>query len=54
MCQDPCTIGGICGVNTQCHASDHKAICSCIPGYNGDPLRQCSRSEYCLRIFQFM
>lgn len=46
MCQDPCTIGGVCGVNTQCHVEDHKAVCSCIPTYTGSPLHQCSRSKY--------
>ncbi|XP_046671759.1 aggrecan core protein-like isoform X1 [Homalodisca vitripennis] len=34
-CVDPCD--GRCGNNTECHARDHIAACSCLPGYSGHP-----------------
>ncbi|CAG2101907.1 unnamed protein product, partial [Medioppia subpectinata] len=43
FCQSPCSIGGMCGVNTICRAEKHEAQCSCLPGYTGDPLRQCTK-----------
>ncbi|RWS29323.1 hypothetical protein B4U80_00125, partial [Leptotrombidium deliense] len=43
FCQNPCNIGGMCGVNTICRAEKHEAQCTCIPGYTGDPLRQCTK-----------
>ncbi|UYV71427.1 dp [Cordylochernes scorpioides] len=46
VCQNPCAVGGVCGVNTQCHPANHQAVCSCLPSYTGDPLRQCMRVEH--------
>ncbi|KAI2804698.1 hypothetical protein BLOT_003686 [Blomia tropicalis] len=43
LCQSPCNIGGMCGVNTICRAERHEAQCSCLPGYTGDPLKQCTK-----------
>lgn len=43
LCQSPCNIGGMCGVNTICRAERHEAQCSCMPFYTGDPLKQCSK-----------
>lgn len=34
-----------CGVNAQCLSSQHRAICSCAPGYEGNPHIECSPSE---------
>lgn len=51
-CADPeiCTRGTCivachveqCGINAQCTSSTHRAICSCAPGYEGNPLIECS------------
>lgn len=38
-CQDPCP--GTCGLNAKCNVVNHNPICSCPPGYNGDPFRHC-------------
>lgn len=38
-CKDPCP--GTCGLNAKCHVINHNPICSCPPGYNGDPFRHC-------------
>jgi len=39
-CKNPCD--GACGVNAQCEARNHGAVCSCPGGYKGDPFYQCS------------
>lgn len=39
-CRDPCP--GTCGVNAQCQSINHLPICTCIPGYTGNPFMHCS------------
>ena len=34
-CRDPCP--GVCGPAAQCDVDNHSAVCSCQPGYTGDP-----------------
>ena len=45
-CKTPCG-PGICGVNAECNAINHNAICSCLPGYQGapDPFTRCGLSK---------
>jgi len=38
-CQDPCR--DVCGLNAICQVVNHNAICSCPPGYYGEPKQQC-------------
>ena len=38
-CKDPCP--GTCGTNANCKVFNHSPICSCIPGYTGDPFVRC-------------
>lgn len=38
-CTDPCP--GSCGQNAQCSVINHLPICSCLPGYEGDPFVSC-------------
>ena len=38
-CRDPCP--GSCGANADCRVVSHNPICSCPPGYTGDPLESC-------------
>ncbi|KAF0298053.1 Neurogenic locus notch 1 [Amphibalanus amphitrite] len=38
-CIDPCP--GTCGAFTQCVVRAHNPICTCLPGYIGDPFRGC-------------
>lgn len=38
-CVDPCP--GTCGTNANCHVRNHSPICSCAPGYTGDPFSRC-------------
>lgn len=48
-CEDPCA--GSCGFNALCSTLNHKPICSCIEGYEGDPYAGCSMraSKYQLK-----
>ncbi|KAK0166733.1 hypothetical protein PV327_004222 [Microctonus hyperodae] len=32
---------GVCGINAHCDAKNHVPICSCPPGYSGDPFKSC-------------
>ena len=43
-CRDPCA-DNPCGVNAECRAITHHAICSCPSGYKGDGLDTCSPLE---------
>jgi hypothetical protein len=38
-CSDPCP--GTCGQNARCNVVNHNPICSCSPGYTGDPFSRC-------------
>lgn len=38
-CQDPCP--GTCGQNAKCQVINHNPICSCSPGFTGDPFSRC-------------
>ena len=38
-CLSPCP--GICGLNTQCRVVNHSPICTCNPGFTGDPFTRC-------------
>lgn len=42
-CVDPCP--GTCGLNAQCHVINHSPLCSCNPGYTGDPFYRCTREQ---------
>ena len=46
-CTNPCTIPGVCGKNTDCHARDHLQTCSCKAGFTGDANFGCSSISYC-------
>lgn len=38
-CKDPCP--GTCGLNAKCQVINHSPICSCNPGFTGDPFTRC-------------
>lgn len=42
-CIDPCP--GTCGLNARCQVTNHNPICSCSPGFTGDPFEQCMLEE---------
>lgn len=35
-----------CGINAQCLSKNHRGMCSCAPGYVGNPHIECSPSKY--------
>lgn len=37
ICRNPCN----CGNNAECFIRDHRPVCSCLEGYDGDPYRAC-------------
>lgn len=39
-CRDPCK--GSCGFNAQCLVVNHQPVCTCIPGFQGDPFSGCN------------
>merc|ERR1711976_658288 len=49
-CKDSCQ--DACGVNAQCKALNHGAICSCPNGYVGDPLTACRAARNPSSSFQ--
>jgi hypothetical protein len=39
-CRDPCP--GACGINAACRVTGHNPVCSCVPGYTGNPYQNCN------------
>lgn len=46
ICQDPCK-HFLCGENAICTSSNHRAQCSCRPGFIGDPFHMCLDPDEC-------
>lgn len=42
-CTNPCP--GMCGTNAQCQVINHNPICTCNPGFTGDPFTRCLKTE---------
>lgn len=42
-CSDACL--GTCGINSRCEVINHSPICSCMPGFSGDPFSNCVTVE---------
>lgn len=42
-CLDPCV--GSCGFNTDCKVQNHRPMCQCYEGYEGDPFSGCAKGE---------
>lgn len=45
-CADPCI--SACGQNARCQVVNHNPICSCSPGYTGDPFIRCVSQRKCM------
>lgn len=48
-CVDPCI--GTCGQHARCNVVGHNPICSCSPGYTGDPFIRCIVQRKCMRLY---
>lgn len=44
-CVDACA--GNCGSNAQCQTVNHVPLCTCAPGYTGDPFTRCVIADPC-------
>lgn len=42
-CRNPCT--GSCGINAQCTVQNHRPLCVCNNGFEGDPFSGCTPVE---------
>ena len=51
-CQDPCS-SNTCGINAQCKAVNHRALCVCLIGYVGDPYSICEERKIDCNCFSF-
>lgn len=40
-CVNPCANGNPCDRSAECRVENHRAVCSCPPGYIGDPFVNC-------------
>ncbi|KAJ8890120.1 hypothetical protein PR048_009627 [Dryococelus australis] len=46
QCSNPCAEGVFpCGKNALCRVSEHRAVCLCPDGFQGEPTQTCSRYE---------
>jgi len=45
QCLDPCAKGQPCGENALCKVSDHRLLCLCPDGYQGEPTQKCTQYE---------
>ncbi|KAK7008174.1 hypothetical protein SK128_009294 [Halocaridina rubra] len=43
MCENPCYFNqrSVCGESAVCNVKNHQPVCSCPPGYDGNPLTEC-------------
>lgn len=44
-CVNPCA--GVCGQNAECSVVNHQPMCTCLPGYSGDPFVSCFVDSKC-------
>ena len=44
-CVNPCYTT-TCGVNAECRVNNHRAVCICVPGYEGDPYEICEERKH--------
>ena len=55
-CVDPCVEQDPCARDAFCKVDTHQALCSCPPGYTGDPYVRCNprecRPSFCFCIFR--
>lgn len=47
MCKIACLVGKPCGDNSVCTSIDHKSVCECQPGFDGDAKVGCTAIDYC-------
>lgn len=48
-CVDPCV--GVCSSNAECFVVNHSPLCTCLPGYTGNPSIGCYEIPRCTFFF---
>lgn len=48
-CRDPC-IPEQCAATAICRVNNHRAVCVCPPGLEGDPYRACIERKYSIAL----
>ena len=48
-CADPCP--NTCGLRAECSAKNHSPICTCPPGFTGDPFSECFEKGKKKRVY---
>lgn len=47
-CRIACLAHNPCGQNAICSTNNHQQVCTCQPGYTGEPTRGCDLIDFCL------
>lgn len=44
VCVEACKVD-VCGINALCNSLEHRGVCTCAPGYQGNPHIECTTSK---------
>lgn len=47
LCEDLCSIPNVCAPTARCHVVKHRPVCTCPPGYQGNPAIKCFLPQPC-------
>lgn len=47
QCENLCSFATVCAPNAKCHVIKHRPVCSCPPGYEGNPATKCYQPKLC-------
>lgn len=50
-CRNPCTWYKPCAQNAKCRVDTHRAVCACLPGFEGTPLVSCLPGSHLYLVF---
>ena len=46
QCLNPCAVLDPCATNAYCRVQNHEPVCTCPPGYLGDPRVSCTKRKF--------
>lgn len=47
QCENLCSFATVCAPNAKCNVIKHRPVCSCPPGYEGNPATKCYQPKLC-------
>lgn len=47
VCEDLCGLANLCAPSARCHVVKHRPVCTCPPGYQGNPALKCFLPQPC-------